>query len=158
MIVRWNMPQEAKPALDDVKHSIRAEHAEIRNRLLALELLVATEDSDDSASYSRALTDAVWSLFLAFDKHLGREELELFPYVEELEGAERLSRLREEHAQQRTVLLAMVNDCDAKTKPRSELVEDVIWLANSPRRDMAHEDRELDALSDVGYVVDQCTG
>ena len=152
------MLKETRPALDHVKDCIHAEHAEIRDKLAALEALAVTEGPNDSASYSRALTDAVWSLFLAFDKHLGREEVDLFPYVEELEGAERLTRLREEHAQQRTALLAVINDCDAKTKSRRDLVEDVRWLANSLRGDMTREERELDALSDVGYVVDQCTG
>jgi len=151
------MLNEPRPTLDVVKNCIRAEHAEIRDRLAALEVL-ATAEGPNAESYSRALTDTVWSLFLAFDKHLGHEEKDLFPYVEELEGKERLNRLREEHAQQRTVLLAMVNDCDAKTKPRRELVDNVIWLANSLRRDMIHEEREIDSLSDVGYVVDQCTG
>jgi hypothetical protein len=143
------MLKESRPALEHVKECIRAEHAEIRDRLAALEVLAVTEGPKDSASFSRELTDAVWNLFVAFDKHLGREELE---------GAESLSRLRDEHAQQRTVLLAMVNDCDARAKPRSVLAEDMSWLANSLRRDMTHEERELDALSDVGYVVDQCTG
>jgi hemerythrin-like domain-containing protein len=151
------MLHESRPTLDQIKNSIRAEHAEIRDRLAALEVL-ANAEGPNAASYSRALTDTVWNLFLAFDKHLGREEKDLFPYVEELEGAERLGRLREEHAQQRTVLLALVNDCDAKVKPQRDLADDVIWLVNSLRRDMTHEERELDALSDVGYVVDQCTG
>jgi iron-sulfur cluster repair protein YtfE (RIC family) len=152
------MLKKARPTLEHVKDCIRADHAEIRNRLAALEILAVTEDLNDSSSHSRKLTDAVWSLFLAFDQHLGTEEVELFPYVEQLEGAERLSRLREEHAQQRTVLLAMVNDCDAKTMLRKDRAEDVSWFANSLRRDMTSEERELDALSDVGYVVDQCTG
>ena len=88
------------------------------------------------------------------------EERDLAPLFERagVWGKVQVQRLHEEHRQQRTTLLAMVDECDGKTKGESAIVDDARWLIESLRRDIDHEEREFDAVREDGFVVDQCTG
>ncbi len=153
---------EPRPQLDDVRSRILTDHARIRALLGDLQRLASRLGEAPSApeGAETQLTEAVWKLFLVFDDHLALEERELVPII--LDSGEwatiRADRLREEHSAQRTVLHAMVGECDRKTKDLRELVEDVRWLVTSLLKDMEVEEGELERIRDDGFVPDQCTG
>jgi hypothetical protein len=88
------------------------------------------------------------------------EERDFVPILQGLDawGCVRVERLQEEHRQQRTVMLALIGECEGNAKPVLELSDDVRWLASSLRKDMDHEEASLAALSEDGSVVDQLTG
>jgi len=110
------------------------------------------------------LTDAIWKLFLLLDDHLGMEERDLLPYLLEARGLAVVEHLEQEHHEQRTVLLAMVNECDTGTASNANIIDDARWLIESLRRDMDREDLEFDTLapegflSKDGFVIAQCSG
>jgi DUF438 domain-containing protein len=151
------MPTKAKAVLEDVKESIRADHSAIRSLLDAIERLTSVSVGCGDASMARAFTDEVWKLRLTFDEHLAREERELFPYVEDLEGTCRVTQLMEDHRHQRTLLLAMVNACETDEKGLS-IAAELKSFTTTIRQDMHDEEREVENLSEVGFVADQSTG
>ena len=117
-----------------------------------------------SAGEMKGLTDAIWRLFLVLDDHLGMEERDLVPYLHQAGGQAAIEHLQKEHREQRNVLLAMVNECDACTKPMANICDDARWLIGSLRNDMNREDLEFDKvspesfLSEDGFVTGQCSG
>jgi hypothetical protein len=148
-----------RPSLNDVKARIFSDHRKIRTLLdevgtTAAGVLVAEHPGDE-----RQLGGPIWRLFLLLDDHLAFEETELVPLLlgSGVWGKLRAQQLREEHHAQRTVLLAMTNECDGKNKSTSEVLDDAMWLVQSLRADMAHEEAELDSIRDEGVGADQAT-
>jgi hemerythrin-like domain-containing protein len=153
------MNTSGAPPLMQVKARVRADHARIRVVLDDLERELGRNDL-----LSKELTDAIWKLFLVLDDHLGMEERDLLPHLVAACGPTAIEHLQREHHEQRTVLLAMVNECDGGTTSNENIVDDAHWLIGSVRRDMDREDIEFDKLapgtflSDDGFVAEQCSG
>jgi hypothetical protein len=152
------------PSLMQVRARVRAGHALLRAMLDDLELELGQLDLGSVEAPTRnKLADAIWKLFLALDDHLGMEERDLVPHLLEAGGPKAVEHLQKEHYEQRTVLLAMVHECDG-TKLTARVVDDARWLIEALRRDMDREDSEFDKvvpgtfLSHDGYVTDQCSG
>jgi hypothetical protein len=130
----------------------------------SLERSLQEQTGGDPPEASSHLADAIWRLFLILDDHLGMEERDLVPYVREAGGAFAVEHLQQEHREQRTALLAMVNECDSRTRSGAELADDVRWLIESLRKDMDREDVEFEKvspgafLSADGFVTDQSSG
>jgi hypothetical protein len=148
-----------KPSLSDIRACVRSDHECIRVKLRVVEGLLESVRQDD-VCVTPALTNAILDLFRTLDDHLAMEERDFVPILEALDawGRIRVERLQEEHRQQRTVMLALVGECEGNAKPVLEISDDVRWLATSLRKDMDHEEASLGALSEDGFVVDQLTG
>jgi hypothetical protein len=147
--------------LNEVKARVLADHRQIRTLLEDVTRVAASLSTEgDVSARESPLTGPIWRLFLGLDDHLAYEETELAPLLLESGawGKIRAQQLRDEHHAQRTVLLAMTHECDGKTKTPGELIDDARWLVQSLRADMAHEEAELNAIVDDGFVVDQSTG
>jgi hemerythrin HHE cation binding domain-containing protein len=115
------MDTSGAPPLIQVKARVRADHARIRVVLDGLEHELGRSDF-----LSKELTDAIWKLFLILDDHLGMEERDLLPHLVEAFGPVAIEHLQQEHREQRTVLLAMVNECDGGTTSNENIVDDAI--------------------------------
>jgi DUF438 domain-containing protein len=152
--------ERSKHTLDEVQAHVRADHARIRAKLDDVARAAGKDADGAEAGASKELTDAIWELFLIFDAHLAMEERDLVPLLVEtgVWGPVPVERLHDEHRQQRTVLLAMVEECDAETRGSAVIADDARWLVASLRRDMDHEERVLEAIRDDGFVADQFTG
>jgi hypothetical protein len=147
------------PPLDVVKERVVSDHARIRKLLDRIESMAQRhEEAGRLSAPSPELTEAVWSLFLTFDDHLAMEERDLVPHLERHGGTTGVGRLHEEHRQQRTVLLALVDECDCETMPDARVASDLAWLIRNLRRDMDAEENEIDRLRDDGFQADQFTG
>jgi hypothetical protein len=134
------------PSIQQVKARARLDHMRLRDLLDTLEgSLQGPNGSNESPTCS--LTDAVWRLFLALDDHLHMEERDLVPYLRETRGTAAVERLQQEHHGQRTALLAMVDECDKRTKSNADLADDARWLIESLRKDMDREDVEFERLA-----------
>lgn len=151
-------------SLWQVKARVRGDHARLRDLLDSLERALQEQNDADPPEAASRLTDTIWKLFLILDDHLGMEERDLVPYVREAGGTVAVEHLQQEHREQRTALLAMVNECDAPTKSSAELADDARWLIGSLRKDMDREDVEFEKLSPGaflsadGFVTDQSSG
>jgi iron-sulfur cluster repair protein YtfE (RIC family) len=140
-------------SLIQIKAQVQAGHADLRLMLDDLDRqLSGSESSSTEQSVRAGLSDAVWSLFLALDAHLNMEEHDLLPHLREAGGVAAIERIREEHHEQRTVLLAMVDKCEAATTPTAKIVADVRLLVESLRKDMDREDLEIDRLAAAPFV------
>lgn len=150
------LEQAASKSLDDLKARVRSNHQRIR--ALLDEIVAVAGLAGDTLE--RRLTNPIWRLFALFCNHIDFEENELVPLLRSTGqwGTIRVEQLHEEHHSQRTVLLAMVDECDAKTKGAREIADDARWLVESLRKDMNHEDAELETIRDDGFVADQSTG
>ncbi len=128
----------ARP-LAEVIERIRAEHALLRT--LMDRVLIA---SWRPPTISNGLAGAVWDLYVTFESHLGMEETLLIPHiVASAGGIMHAERWLEEHRRQRTMLLALVDDCLGQTKPLEQLADDARWLAARLAKDMDAEEDEL---------------
>jgi hypothetical protein len=149
----------AAPPLMQVKARVRADHARIRVVLNDLE-----QELGRNELLPRELADAIWNLFLVLDDHLGMEERDLLPHLVEACGPAAIGHLQQEHHEQRTILMAMINECDGGTTSKENIVDDGHWLIASLRKDMDREELELDKLapeaflSDDGFVAEQFSG
>jgi hemerythrin-like domain-containing protein len=161
---RTTMTMDATPPLMQVKARVRAGHAQLRAMLDQLERMLAQQPGPEEQSATSELTDAIWKLFLVLDDHLGMEERDLLPYLRAAGGPPAVEHLQQEHHEQRTVLLAMVNECDAVSKSTANILDDARWLIGSLRADMDKEDYEFERvapgtfLSEDGFVADQSSG
>jgi hypothetical protein len=158
------MNNREAPPLMQVKARVRAGHALLRAMLDDLERdLDRIDVASVEAPTRKKLADGIWKLFLSLDDHLGMEERDLVPHLLEAGGPKAVEHLQMEHHEQRTVLLAMVHECDATTLTQ-RIVDDARWLIGALRKDMDLEDAEFERvapgtfLSRDGYVTDQCSG
>jgi iron-sulfur cluster repair protein YtfE (RIC family) len=136
--------------LIQIKARVQAGHAGLRAMLDDLDRQLAARVAGSTEPSARVrLGDSVWNLFLALDEHLEMEERDLLPHLSEAGGRDAVERIRGEHHEQRTVLLAMVDKCDATTRPMEDVIDNVRSLVGSLRKDMDREDLELDKL-DLG--------
>ncbi len=155
------MATKRQPDLEEVKERVFTDHRRI---LALLDRIDALRDSLDGSAEDAivppSLTEAMWKLFLDFDTHLAMEERELVPVLEGVGawGAIRVGEMRGEHRAQRTMLLAMVDECDAGTKTLAEIADDLRWLSRSLRDDIKREESEFEAIRDDGFVANQFTG
>jgi iron-sulfur cluster repair protein YtfE (RIC family) len=139
--------------LIQIKAQVQAGHASLRIMLDDLDRQLSRSESSSMEQSVRAgLSDSVWSLFLALDEHLNMEEHDLLPHLREAGGIAAIERIREEHHEQRTVLLAMVDKCEAAPTPTAKIVADVRSLVESLRKDMDREDLEIDRLAAAPFV------
>ena len=127
----------SREGLDQVKQ----EHRDLRVLLTTLDEAAARV----LAHTAGALTDlreAVRLLDVAFRAHLLMEEAQLVPAL----SPAALERLRTEHAEQRSTLLAIASEVDHDTHEPGRLADDARWLVDGLLRDMRDEDAALDGL------------
>jgi hypothetical protein len=140
---------ETKPALRDIKARIEADHRRIQVLLDELQRTAEFASGPDAPENAdRPLAAPLWQLFLAFDEHLVFEERNLVPLLVKagVWAKAQVDSLREEHRAQRTILLALVDECDHRIKPAREVADDAAWLVRSLRKDIAQEEADLRAL------------
>ncbi len=80
---------------------------------------------------------ALADLCAALEIHIGFEEQTLVPYLENP------SALAKEHAGQRAVLQAILEDAAVGVRPTEELTDEIAWFLRGLERDMEIEERLL---------------
>lgn len=80
-----------------------------------------------------ALRRAFGELALALFDHMAREEL--------TPGIASIARLHTEHAEQRAMVRAALEDLAADARPFAEIVDEIAWLLGVLRRDIDEEER-----------------
>ena len=156
----WHVPSHPIDA-DHARRAVLAQHGAIRN-LLSRAAATAEASLEGAAPSADAVASSIGDIRTTFDVHLTFEEKVLVPLLElDLPlGPERAHRLREEHAQQRTMMEALHRE--ALTSPNLptlsvKLARLVDWLL----RDMVEEEQHLltpDVIRDDQIAIDQTCG
>ena len=146
MTARTTTPD--RPDLDTILGRVLSDHWRVRALLDEIDDVAAAMAGQRQARGANKLPEVVWRLFVLFDDHLALEERELTPFLVEqgIWKAGRVEDLRREHKAQRTMLLALLGECDAKAKSDGELANDARWLIESLRKDVTHEDAEFESV------------
>jgi hypothetical protein len=120
------------------RQRIVADHKELRALLSVVEDAAERVQAREPGAMTH-LRIGVRDLDMAFRAHLTFEESVLFPILPVLT----LTRLRAEHAQQRTMLTALTGDVEYDVREPTRLAEDAIWLTEALTADMNVEDHAL---------------
>ena len=131
----------------EVRARVSAEHSLIKRDLASLAIAAKRVD-DGEPGAALLLREALWTVYTRLVDHLMMEENHLVPLLERIDswGPYRVENMLEEHRQQRVVLDAIIDECECGTKDDEELADDAKWLVASLAKDIAAEERALDAI------------
>jgi hypothetical protein len=142
----------------DVSARVLAQHAEIRTYLRELDALDGSLSSPLAAAHLRV---SLLRLALLFESHLVFEELELAPWIRDVDawGPCREAAMLDEHDHQRVRLRTICAMAEAAAIDELELSQEVSNLLVSLLEDMAREERQLSLLGWLyDYGAEQMTG
>lgn len=144
----------------EVRSRVLAEHAMLRERLVELQSLARAVTIEQTIVGE--LRQCVRKLIMEFSMHLESEEEILMPVIETIDawGHQRASRMRDEHALQRALLVRMFERVSSP-QPPIELAIEADALALRVFRDMLDEEQGLlaeDFLRDDVVAIDQFCG
>lgn len=129
-------------AIATIKDLVSKEHLALQRLLEQVERAASAARERRPGGIDR-LHMTVWDLYLAVDDHLFVEEKYLAPILDE-DGAARMIR---EHNDQRTALLALVEDSEADLRTAEELAAEAVELVVRLRSDMVLEEQTLATLA-----------
>ncbi len=121
---------------------VRQEHRDLRALLGTLDD-AASRVLEHTAGALSELREAVRELDVTLRAHLVMEETALVPVL----SAGAVDRMRREHIEQRTALVALSSEVEGDTKEPARLADDARWLVRGLLRDMQEEDAALDGLT-----------
>jgi hypothetical protein len=156
----WHVPSQPLDA-DHARRAVLAQHGALRS-LLHRAAATAEASLDGRPLAPDAVASSIGDIRTTFDVHLTFEEKVLIPLLEmDLPlGPERAQRVREEHAQQRTMLEALHREALASPSLPTlsiKLAHLVDWLLH----DMTEEEQSLltpDVIRDDQIAIDQTCG
>ncbi|MBX3251161.1 MAG: hemerythrin domain-containing protein [Myxococcales bacterium] len=135
--------EDELPKPSEVRSEILAQHAALRERLDALEVISA-QLREDKTSAQEAF-EAAEALYRDLVKHVRAEERLLVPALREADGfgPARVEELQREHAEQATILSDLMNDLGAlaEADDATHVAERVNELIVRIREDMEEEER-----------------
>ncbi len=120
----------------EVRKQILDQHAALRVHLDALQAAL------DASVASAVLKSAAKEVHGELMRHIDAEEKILLPELQEVDGwgAERVAALQTEHAEQRSLLGALVTSIEASASDQ-ELTERILELITRIRTDMDEEEK-----------------
>jgi hemerythrin-like domain-containing protein len=129
---------------DEVRQRVLADHAELRERLDAIEALADRFERSDEAVGSE-LRERGLALYARFSAHLEIEERYLIPALRAAsrEGARRAERLHHEHDEQRELLRYLTGRISQQPSPTALIARELRSFAQYLRQDMGHEEQTL---------------
>lgn len=137
-------------ASEVIRDRVRADHARLRTLLNTVLVGACVAQQDPHlVRRVRASLDRVREEILA---HLDFEEDALLELLRRADawGGVRAEELLSEHATERSMLDAVVEDFDAGDRSFHELADEIAWLASAIENDMADEERR--------YLTDEAIG
>lgn len=146
--------------------------SEVRQRILTDHVFLRTLIKEVATSADEALRDeksrpgvrvALAALRTEFERHLEYEETNLMPLLRDADawGPIRASHMVTDHAGQRAVLVALLEDAGDGIRTMEALVDEIGWFVQSFEHDMVEEESTLlsaEALGEEMLVVDQIDG
>ncbi|MBX3197871.1 MAG: hemerythrin domain-containing protein [Labilithrix sp.] len=144
----------------EVRQRISTDHALLRGLCRALIAVARAAERDER--HRPAIRDVLGHLCAEVDRHFEYEEEVIVPLLREVDawGPVRVERLYRDHAEQRSVLVALVEDAEDGMRNVEDLADEIVWFFQRFEQDMAAEEERLLSAEDIGAepMVDQIDG
>lgn len=138
-----------------------ADHQALRSLAAAVRTTACFAPCDEMQR--QRIRGTLAQLCAQIERHIALEEQELAPLlrIADAWGEVRVDLMAREHAEQRSVLVAVSEDAEDGSHPIDELVDELVWFAQRVERAIEDEQRRLltaEALGDELIVIDQTDG
>lgn len=145
---------------EEVRSRVLADHAILRS--LSRTLVAVAREAVCDDKQKPYLRGVLAQLATELEVHLQYEEKELIPILRDADawGPVRVDIIAEEHAEQRSLLKALLDDAEG-VRTLDELTAELVAFADSFERDMADEEERLlntDALGEEYIILGQTDG
>ncbi|MBN9166244.1 MAG: hemerythrin domain-containing protein [Myxococcales bacterium] len=144
----------------EIRKRISSDHAVLRSLCRALIAVARAAERDEK--HRPVIRDVLGQLCTEVERHFQYEEEVIVPLMREVDawGPVRVERLFQEHAEQRSVLVALVEDAEDGVRNVEDLADEVVWFFQRFEQDMADEEERLLNAEALGAEprVDQIDG
>jgi hemerythrin-like domain-containing protein len=144
----------------EVRRRLAADHALLRS--LTRALIAVTRAAKRDEKHRAVIRDVLGQLCTEVERHFEYEEEVIVPLLREVDawGQVRVEQLHAEHAEQRSVLVALAEDAQDGVRNMEDLAEEIVWFFQRFEQEMADEEERLLSAEALGAepIVDQIDG
>jgi hemerythrin len=147
-------------ATSEVRDRISTDHALLRSLTEAVISVARAAEHDERQR--PAIRDVLCRVCVEVERHFQFEEEVIAPLLREVDawGPVRVESLFQAHAEQRSVLIALVEEAQDGVRNVEDLAEEIVWFFRRFDREMAEEAARLLDAETLGAepYVDQIDG
>jgi iron-sulfur cluster repair protein YtfE (RIC family) len=144
----------------EVRKRITTDLALLRSLCRALITVARAAERDERQR--PAIRDVLSQLSSEVERHFQYEEEVIVPLLRDVDawGPVRVERLVQEHAEQRSVLVALTEDAQDDVRNLEDLADEIVWFFQRFEREMTETEARLLSAEAVGAepAVDQIDG
>lgn len=144
----------------EVRQRIASDHAVLRSLIRALIAVTRTRERDQRQR--SVIRDVLGQLRDEVDRHFEYEERVLVPLMRGMGpcGPARAEQFCRDHAEQRAVIVALIEDAQDGGRDVEDLACEIVWFFERFEQDMAEEEQRLLSAEAIGAepIIDQIDG
>ncbi|MBX3203750.1 MAG: hemerythrin domain-containing protein [Labilithrix sp.] len=144
----------------EVRKRISSDHALLRGLCRALIAVARAAERDER--HRPVIRDVLGQLCAEVERHFQFEEETIVPLLREVDawGPVRVERMYHDHAEHRSVLVALTEDAEEGVRNVEDLADEIVWFFQRFEQEMAAEEERLLSAEDIGAepLIDQIDG